>query len=293
MDTLHRGSTMMSEQFQYSREGYLNEDFRYFHLRDTAGQERDYHFHEFDKIVILLSGRVDYTVEGTTYALLPSDVLLVRHHMIHKAIIDKTQPYDRIIIYIDPTCLERYAPDCGLMDCFGIAEKRRFCLMRPEEDKCAELNSQLMRLESAVSDKAFGAEIMRSTALVQLMVILNRIMQADTAFDTASERSECDDKIAAVLSYINENLSDELSVDELAAMSYLSRYHFMRLFKAQTGYTVHNYIRQKRLNQAARLIREGKAAVSAATECGFSDYSAFHRAFTKTFGVSPGKLKSN
>ena len=38
----------MSERFQYSREGYLNEDFRFFHLSDTAGQERDYHFHEFD-----------------------------------------------------------------------------------------------------------------------------------------------------------------------------------------------------------------------------------------------------
>ncbi len=282
----------MSERFQYSREGYLNEDFRYFHLRDTAGQERDYHFHEFDKIVILLSGRVDYTVEGTTYALSPWDVLLVRHHMIHKALIDKTEPYDRIIIYIDPNCLERYAPDCGLMDCFAVAEKRRYCLMRPDGDnKREELSKQLMRLESAVSDRDFGSEIMKSTCLVQLMVILNRIMQSDTASEVVV--SDRDDKIAAALSYINENLAKDLSIDELASLSYLSRYHFMRLFKTQTGYTVHNYIQQKRLNQAARLIREGKSAVSAAAECGFSDYSTFHRAFTKTFGVSPGKLKSN
>lgn len=280
----------MSDRFQYSREGYLNEDFRFFHLRDSAGQERDYHFHEFDKIVILLSGRVDYTVEGTTYALSPWDVLLVRHHMIHKALIDKSEPYDRIIIYIDPTSLERYAPSAGLMDCFASAEKRRYCLMRPDTDKCGELSKQLIRLEAAVADNDFGAQIMRSTQLVQLMVILNRIMQTDTASEVSA--SDCDDKIARALSYINENLGSELSIDELAALSYLSRYHFMRLFKSQTGYTVHNYIRQKRLNQAARLIREGRSAVSAAAECGFSDYSTFHRAFTKTFGVSPGKLKN-
>ena len=47
----------------YSREGYLEENYHYFHLRDTAGQERDFHFHEFDKIVLLLSGRVEYAVE--------------------------------------------------------------------------------------------------------------------------------------------------------------------------------------------------------------------------------------
>ncbi len=280
----------MTERFQYSREGYLNEDFRFFHLRDTAGQERDYHFHEFDKIVILLSGRVDYTVEGTSYALSPYDVLLVRHHMIHKAIIDKSEPYDRIIIYIDPNCLERYAPSMGLMDCFASAEKRRYCLMRPDAEMREALSQKLSELEAAIGDRGFASELMRSTALVRLMVILNRIMQSDTA--AQSELSDCDDKIAAALSYINENLAEELSIDELAALSYLSRYHFMRLFKAQTGYTVHNYIRQKRLNQAARLIREGNSASRAAAECGFSDYSAFHRAFTKTFGVSPSKIKN-
>ena len=40
----------MTERYKYNREGYLNESFRLFHLRDTAGQERDFHFHEFDKI---------------------------------------------------------------------------------------------------------------------------------------------------------------------------------------------------------------------------------------------------
>ena len=98
-------------------------------------------------------------------------------------------------------------------------------------------------------------------------------------------------KIAPALSYINENLTNELNIDDMAALCYLSRYHFMRLFKAQTGCTVHNYIRQKRLVLAARLIREGMSASAAAAECGFVDYSAFHRAFTKTFRVSPGRIK--
>ena len=66
--------------------------------------------------------------------------------------------------------------------------------------------------------------------------------------------------------------------------------YFRRFFKAQTGSTVHAYIRQKRLTNAARLIREGVPAAKAAESSGYRDYSAFHRAFRASFGISPGKL---
>lgn len=279
----------MTERYKYSNDGYLNENFRLFHLKDSSGQEKDFHFHEFDKLVILISGKVDYTVEGTTYRLEPWDILLVRHHMIHKAAIDLSVPYERIIIYLDSAYVERFAPESGLMDCFAVAEKRRYCLMRPDAGSVERLKDALHRLEDTQGDELFGAQLLRGTMLVQLLVLINRIMLSDNS--NKNDAAEPDGKIAPALSYINENLTRELNIDDMAAMCYMSRYHFMRLFKAQTGCTVHNYIRQKRLVLAARLIREGMSASAAAAECGFSDYSAFHRAFTKTFRVSPGRIK--
>ena len=279
----------MTERYKYSNDGYLNEDFRLFHLKDSSGQEKDFHFPEFDKIVILISGKVDYTVEGTTYKLEPWDILLVRHHMIHKAAIDLSVPYERIIIYLDSAYVERFAPEAGLMDCFAAAEKRRYCLMRPDAGGVERLKEALERLEKTQGDELFGAQLLRGTMLVQLLVLINRIALSDNSRE--KNTSESGGKIAPALSYINENLTRELSIDDMAAMCYMSRYYFMRLFKTQTGCTVHNYIRQKRLVLAARLIREGMSASAAAAECGFSDYSAFHRAFTKTFRVSPGKIK--
>ena len=279
----------MTERYKYSNDGYLNEDFRLFHLKDSSGQEKDFHFHEFDKIVILISGKVDYTVEGTTYKLEPWDILLVRHHMIHKAAIDLSVPYERIIIYLDSAYVERFAPEAGLMDCFAAAEKRRYCLMRPDAGGVERLKEALERLEKTQGDELFGAQLLRGTMLVQLLVLINRIALSDNSRE--KNTSESGGKIAPALSYINENLTRELSIDDMAAMCYMSRYYFMRLFKTQTGCTVHNYRRQKRLVLAARLIREGMSASAAAAECGFSDYSAFHRAFTKTFRVSPGKIK--
>ncbi len=277
----------MEKNEKFSREGYLNENYHYFHLRDTAGQERDFHFHEFDKIVILVSGRVDYVIESRSYALLPGTVLLVKHHAIHKAIIDKKEPYERIIIYLDRKFFDRVLPEARLGYCFEMADKSGKELLMPGKEQEEALAAILKAYEKAQKDTGYGAEAMRDTLIMQLLILIGRM---SAVVDEETETTY-DPKIQEALSYINENLSRELSVEKLAEQVYLSKYHFMRLFKAQTGTTVHAYVRQKRLLYAARLIREGMSAARAASESGFSDYSAFHRAFKESFGVSPGSLR--
>lgn len=277
----------MPERLLFSREGYLEENYRYFHLRDTAGQERDFHFHEFDKLVLLISGRVDYAVESDCYELKPWNVLLVKHHTIHKAIIDKSQPYERIIVYLDGKYFERAMPEAALMDCFERADKTGRHLLVPDYQQRRELEQGILAYERAIGDSRFGAQAMRDTLIIQLLILIGR-MSAAAPEETGAGY---DPKIQSVLSYINENLSANMTVDSLAEQVFLSKYHFMRLFKAQTGSTVHSYIRQKRLMYAARLIREGAAANKAAADSGFADYSVFHRAFRECFGISPGQLK--
>ena len=267
----------------YTREGYLHENYRYFHLRDTAGQERDFHFHDFDKIVLLLSGRVNYLVEDQSYLLRPWDLLLVKHHAIHKALIE---PYERIIVYLDRQYFDRALPQARLMDCFESADRSRRYLLVPDGEQRAELGETLRAFERAREDSRFGAEAMRDTLMMQILIQIGRMAPAAPEL-----REQSDPKIRQVLSFINEHLTEELTVEQLSERVYLSRYHFMRLFKAQTGSTVHAYVRQKRLLSAARLIREGVPAAKAAADSGFGDYSAFHRAFKECFGIAPGELK--
>ena len=61
----------------------------------------------------------------------------------------------------------------------------------------------------------------------------------------------------------------------------------MRLFRAHTGQSVHQYLQQKRLMQAREWIRQGISATDAAFRCGFGSYSAFTRACAKHFGTTP------
>lgn len=277
----------MDERRSVNKAGYLKESYHYFHLKDTAGQELDFHFHDFDKLVMLISGRVDYQVENTVYELKPWDVLLVKHHTIHRAEIDKSLPYERIIIYFDREYFSHIMPDAGLMECFDTADRHGRHLLKAEPDQLAELKEAVERYELLRGDERFGSFAMGETMMIQLLIHVSRLSEVEPG----DSESKYDPKIQQVLSYINENFRRELSVDALAEQVYLSKYHFMRLFKAQTGSTVYAYVRQKRLMHAARMIREGVPAQKAAMESGFGDYSAFHRAFRESFGMSPGSLK--
>ena len=271
------------------REGYLREGYHYFHLRDTAGQERDFHFHDFDKLVLLLSGRVTYAVEDRRYELRPWDILLVRHHAIHKALIDKSEPYERIILYLDSRYIDRTAPEAGLMQCFDRADAEGEYRIAPDEAAQERLGALLGQLEEALSDDRFGSEALRSALLTQILVLINRAAPRRSL--QAAPHGRNDEKILQTLTYINEHPEEELTVEQLAERAYLSRYHFMRRFKEQTGVTVHAYILQRRLSEAARLIRNGLPAAKAASDCGFSDYSTFYRAFRRTFGATPREVK--
>ena len=270
----------------YGRAGYLVENYHYFHLRDTAGQERDFHFHDFDKLVILIEGKVSYLVENEDYLLNPHDILLVRHHCIHKALIDRSEPYDRIIVYLDRSFFDRVLPDAHLMECFDRADAAGRHLLMPDKKQWAAIHRLCRSFEDDRADDP-NSQAMRDTLILQLLILIGRL-----APGTAGPLEQVDPKIREVLSYIGENLDADLSVDALAARVWLSRYHFMRLFKAQTGQSVHAYVRQKRLLCAARMIREGIPASKAASNCGFQDYSTFHRAFSDSFGCTPGSIKN-
>ena len=76
-------------------------------------------------------------------------------------------------------------------------------------------------------------------------------------------------------------------IDLIAGQFYISKYYMMRLFKQETGYTLGQYISQKRLLLAKELLSSGVPGTQVCYDCGFKDYSTFSRAYKQLFGVTP------
>ena len=282
----------MLDVSEVGKRGYLNEGFRLFHLKDTRAQKLDYHYHEFDKIILVLGGKVTYLVEGVTYFLRPWDVLLVQHSLIHKPIIDPGEPYERVVLWLDRTWLsERSDPGEPLDACFDTARERCFHLLRTDGARRLRYMQTIQRLEEALHSKEFGAARLADTLCQQLLIDVNRDILASRTAAEAPDSYRVDPKMEEILQYIVHHLDEDLSVESLAKRFYLSRYYLMHRFKAVTGYTVHQYISQKRLLLAGELIRQGVPVMKAAEQAGFTEYSTFLRAFQNTFHMSPREFR--
>ena len=268
-------------QYNHEKTGYLKEDFRLFHINDRTKKEFSYHYHDFHKIIVFISGKVTYHIEGKAYHLKSRDILLVSQGAIHKPEIDPTVPYERYIFWIrdDLSCQE-------LNTCFQKANDRSFNLVRADSALQECLKDLLPEIEQTLQNKHFGDTVLRNALFTQFMIYINRIFLR-TSSSPDKKTYSSDTQVEQLLKYINRNLSENLSIDQLAERFFLSKYHMMRKFKNETGYTIHNYITSKRLLMARSLISQGIPVMKAALASGFRDYTTFVRAYKKQFGKAP------
>lgn len=280
----------MLDKSEVGKRGYLTDDYRLFHLRDNREVNLDYHYHEFDKIVLQLSGRVAYTIEGKRYLLQPMDILLVSRNLIHLPVIDTSEVYERMVLWINRDFLARFSEDgADLASCFDLAGEQQFHLYRPRGEERSRYRALFDAIKNASGDE-FAAHLLSDTCVLQLMIALNRdFLDSDALVETVSYRF--DPKMEEVTQYIRAHLAEDLSIEQLANTLYLSRYHLMHRFKEVYGCTVQQYIRQKRLQQAAEQIRQGVPVLKAAEDAGFGDYSVFLRAFRTAYGTNPRDWK--
>lgn len=272
-----------------NKRGYLKEDFQLFHLVDQKYMQFEFHYHDFNKIIILISGNVTYLIEGTSYKLEPWDIILVNSNEIHKVMVNSDEIYERIIIWVNSEFLHKHnVNNSDLLTCFQLAEAQQNNLLRSNLDVQSTIKHILHGIEEAYKSKEFGSDILKNSLFLQLIVYINRLfLSKDT--NKHLEDIEYDENISNILEYINKNLKEDLAIDSIAVIFYMSKYYLMHKFKKQTGYTIHNYITQKRLIMANSLVKEGKTITEVCMECGFEDYSNFIRAFKKMFGMAPKK----
>lgn len=97
--------------------------------------------------------------------------------------------------------------------------------------------------------------------------------------------------IAQAREYLEAHYSENPTLEDLAAIAHLSPFYFLRVFRQQVGMPPHSYLNQVRLQQAKRLLGEGRAIAAVAHLTGFADQSHLTRQFKRTWGITPGQYQ--
>jgi AraC-like DNA-binding protein len=270
----------------YEKTGYLESNFRIFHLLDEHMNTVDFHFHDFHKILYFQSGNASYQVEGRSYLLKPNDIVFVPAGEVHRPILHDASPYERIIIYISQSFLDSYKEkNADLSLCLRQAHENHSHVLRVPAFDSSQLGQVMHRLVHSFDSTEYANELYHQILFIEFMIQLNRAALRDGVEYIPTSSSN--QKILAILNYLTENLAEDITIASLAEKFHINRYYLMHTFKEETGYSIGSYLSTKRLLLARDLISGGVPITTACYECGFQNYSTFSRAYHKLFGHTP------
>lgn len=244
------------------------------------------HTHDYYEFYFFLEGDVSIVIEERAYALKYGDMVLIPPHVRHHRVIhDAKLPYRRFVFWISEAYsrhLMEESPSYGyLMQQVAVTKNYLF----PNDIITFNaIQFQIFQLIEETKLERFGREARLTLCVNELILQLNRIVyEREHPRAVKEQQSLCQN----VIFYIEEHLEEELSLEQLAELFYVSKYHIAHTFKEQMGLSVHQYILKKRMQASREAILGGESIGQIYLKCGFKDYSSFYRAFKKEYGMAP------
>lgn len=246
--------------------------------------------YSFYEIYIFASGNISYIVEGCTYQIGSGDILLISKDETHHP-----DPHslnlscECFVFWLNETFFTYlYGIREDLTACFKDASTRNYRLFRSNKIQMNKIWKVCETIESEQKNHELGNYIIAYSSMVELLVLLNRAYYEVP--DIICKNIEKNKQINRVITYINEHLTEELTLEHIAKQFHISKYHLSHQFKEYTGFSPYQYIMKKRLSAAYRMLYNGKSVTFACMESGFSDYSNFLKAFKREFGRNPSEF---
>ena len=228
------------------------------------------HIFEQNKFYFITKGKCSITINGKKYIARAGQWFFIPAGTSHSYSSFRGQTFEKYWMHFD------LYPSANLFDMLSLP----FFVNVPEGSAIYDL---FARATDAMESNDFTDRIQLKTCLLSLISEYIKLVYPD---GVAVEST--DNRIDDVLRYINNNLSQPLSVPGLASKFHLHPTHFIRFFKEKTGQTPARYIKIRRLESAKLLLEDtGLYILEIIEKVGFSDESQFSRQFKSYFGYSP------
>ena len=262
---------------------YSNKDinFHYWYTHPAPMRDYELHCHPTYEIYYFLSGNACYLVEGNYYRPTPNSLLMIPAGVFHGVRIESEGEYGRFALHFSENILP---------------PENRHILLSPfhKEDDTPDIyyeNVQEFRLfqyfEALIDSAKMPSEHRDMSLSIAIQSILSQILYMSPFTKGVNPRENMTEQLSLLLHYLNQNLTEHHSLDELAARFYISKHYMNKLFRKATGTTIGEYLTIKRINAAQNLMAQGQSAAQAGISAGFNDYSTFYRAYRRITGHCP------
>jgi AraC-like DNA-binding protein len=250
-------------------------------------QTMDMHIHDCYEIYYSISGGKQFLIDNRFYDINPGDLFIINQFESHYLAQINNMVHERIIISIHPDFLKEISTiKTDLNYCFTERNQvfnHRISLNKEQQYRFLYFIGKITTLNE------FGSDILERVAFMEMMVMINSLFINNHRAEIADTNFQYNQQVQEILTYINQHITDAITVEQLAEQFYISTSYICRIFKAATGTTINKYINARRITIAKSLLTMGLGVNEVCEKCGFNDYSNFLKAFTKAVGISPKK----
>ena len=247
------------------------------------------HIHSEYEILLFLDDGSEFFCRTTLYPIHSGSLFVLDGNMIHHCV-SQAKAYRRYILHVSRDVLQQFST--AHSDLLLAFEQLNFCYELSKEDY--DLLVSLFDQCIAKKERIYCDDILLMSLKINLLATICQKIHAMSP--TSMELPENDDPssrvVMEIINYIQNNLTEELSLDILSQQLYFSKYYMCKIFKTLTGFTIWRYVSYCRVLKACGYLRSGYSIQDAAKLSGFKDYANFTRIFTKYVGFSPAKYKA-
>ena len=250
-------------------------------------QSEGYEMHSHDALEVFICIQNNYEVHANnkTYMLKEGDILIIPPNMLHEYINDK--PGVRFIYLVE---MNEFFKSHD----YKSIEPMFFDAFLCNQETCPDVYDTIYSLFMDMNKVYFTNSTFWETEVYSKIyqVFIEIARHAENAVKTETyNSSQSMSRITALLRYLDINYAEDMSTEQAAEYTGFSKFHFMRMFKLQTGYTFHDYLTLKRIHTAEQLLVTDMPITDIAFQTGFNTLPSFCRAFKKYTNYSPSEYK--
>ena len=247
-----------------------------------------YHYHDYYEITFYLGEQdTDYLRENVHYTMRKGDIIFCRMFENHIMDCPNNDGHMRFCIGMEPRILGNYSKKDANLYLMFSNQNPHYPIMHLD---MLELQKYLRMIEEFQQlGNSPGEQVIASSIIHRILGCLYYDMQLEMGADTTGLQHIR--LVGSILHYVEENLAEPLSLQQIAQRYNYSVTYISKLFKTVTGSSLVSYIIEKRIGRAKQLMFENIEIMQIAERVGYHNYSNFYKAFKKATGTSPEEYR--
>jgi AraC-like DNA-binding protein len=256
--------------------------------------QRYFHFHDWYELVYVHRGEGVFLINQSIYDMTEGEVYIVPGNAPHHTNPSKTAPYQVSVVLFDAKLVHQInlGEPYFYMQSFEKSRKNDHFRIICNAEQKSEIEHQLAMMSAECNEQQRGYRHRLLNILHQMLADLNKQYSVPFENEVIPQGSKSEIWLKDVLVYIDNHLTEGLTMTKLAKQALVSPDHFSRVFKELTGTNVPQYINMKRIIKAQSMITEMNGNIPYISDaCGFQSISHFYRMFRKHLQMTPGEYQ--